>query len=146
MFLLRAIYPVVQKFHRRFLYLNHERKVPCHRGRDPERQRHDGEGDGAAALGGHAGDRGAEDHRDGEDVALGEEGEVVPADGEQPPAHFEENQGDEDPYLKMQHRVTLVSRKTSRNLGQTLLDMFINPPWFIQYSAKTAKRLRDLAF
>ena len=48
-------------------------------------------------------DGGAEDHGDGEDVSGGEEGEEVPADGQQPPAHLEEDQGDEDTYLKMEH-------------------------------------------
>ena len=33
-------------------------------------------------------------------VPLGEEGEVVPANGEKPPAHLEKNQRDQDTYLE----------------------------------------------
>ena len=91
------------------LHLDHEGEVSGDGGFDPEGERHDGEGDGAAALGGHSGDHGAAHHRDGHDVAvvLGEEVKVIvlvpsaPTEGEQPPAHFEEDQRDQDPYLKM---------------------------------------------
>jgi len=65
--------------------LNHDREVSCDGRGDPEGEGHDRESDGPASFGCGPSHHGSEDHGDGQDPALGEEGEVVVLDGQTPP-------------------------------------------------------------
>ncbi len=65
--------------------MNHKWKVSCHGWLDPQGQGHDREGNGTSTLWCHAADGGAEDHGDGEEVAVGEVGEKIVLYGKAPP-------------------------------------------------------------